>query len=71
MVQIASALRDNQAFIATLKRIVAMAEAGEIYGMVGVMDLGGGVYEYGGEGSFVTNPLLGYAAATKLAKKFL
>jgi len=48
-----------------------MAVAGEIYGVAMVLDLGSGVYEYIGDGSFAITPLLGYAAATKLAKKFL
>lgn len=48
-----------------------MAEAGELYGLAMVIDVGGGEYEYLGDGSFTNNPLIGYAAAMKLAKKFL
>lgn len=52
-------------------RLCAMAEAGELYGVAMVLDVGGGEYEYMGDGSFANNPLIGYAATMKLAKKFL
>lgn len=71
MVQIASRLRDNENFIAGLERLLRKAKAGEVYGVIGAIDLGGGVYEYHGEGSFVVNPMIGYAAATKLKKQFV
>lgn len=70
VIKLASAARDAQSLVGACRRILAMAEAGEIRGMAGVMDLGGGVYEYGGEGSFVSNPLLGYAAVARLLQKF-
>lgn len=54
-----------------MRRLSAMAEAGEVYGLAMVLDIGAGEYEYFGDGSFVNNPLIGYAATMKLAKKFL
>ena len=71
VVKLESALRNDAAFIDKLKRLVSMAEAGEVYGVAIVIDHGGGEYEYGGDGSFVTSPLIGYAVTMKLAKKFL
>ena len=56
--------------VTSCQRLLRMVEGGQVIGLVGVADLGGGVFEYHGQGSFVANPMLGYAALGKLMKKF-
>ncbi len=71
LVKLKSTLHKNREFIAKMERLTTMAASGELYGLAMVLDVGGGEYEYIGDGSFTNNPLLGYAAVMKLAKKFL
>lgn len=71
VIPIKSARREREALVLACRRMLVMAERGEIQGMAGVVHLGGNVFEYTGEGTFVANPLLGYGASARLMQKFL
>lgn len=61
----------DQTLIEVARAFLERAEAGEIYGIACVADLGDNQFSYTGWGSFVRQPLTGYAAASRLAKRFV
>ena len=61
----------DETVVKMIESTLASAKVGEILGVTGVIDYGGGELEYIGLGTFAKTPGLGLLAATKLAKKYL